>query len=667
MLAPVDRSGARRTLARDGDLWRIERDGPVLRTAHGRPGRPARITTRVCGSIAAAERAYTGAVQARYDDGYRHASAPPGWPGACRPARAVHDRLEQRLQRDPRRPGLAELYVTWLAAQHDPRGTLGALQHRSAPYTEEALRAARRFAWLLDRRCDDEDAALPTSWARHFPRAPVPAALDPRAGRADAARALLERHARHFLGDLGEHAERLTLTWHRGFLDTATLVAEEPAEGDGDDDDPPTDGVLLHRLLRLRSAGLLRALCVEQPESDDPGDGDRDRPIELLRGALAGPPAPALRSFTLGCEPWYLDETDDDFYDHTSAREVAPVLGALDRLGERFPRLEHLSLAGRDLGLRTWRFPHLRHAELHFARPEEPAVAAFARADWPTLRSLRLGLGNYDCAADEADAPVVLGPILAAERTPALRHLALVHLPDADAVCGVLTRSPASARLETLEISSSNLTGAGARELCRGRARFVRLRRLDVAHNFLTPDDERRLRRAFVDITLHIGPQSAPEPRDLDDDEWAGWLRLAALGGAPTVPSGLLRSDDDLPDHLDDRFELLLDRVVRKSVRKALHAQGLGRHSRDEVHRRGAEDIDALSVLLGGTPYFLGDHPSSIDATVFALTLGALAPPGDSAIKQRVAAHANLVAYTERMNKRYFGDHPPGRSIDAAA
>jgi glutathione S-transferase len=110
---------------------------------------------------------------------------------------------------------------------------------------------------------------------------------------------------------------------------------------------------------------------------------------------------------------------------------------------------------------------------------------------------------------------------------------------------------------------------------------------------------------------------------------------------------------------------LLLDRVVRKDIRKALHAQGLGRHNRDEIHRRGAEDIDALSVLLGSTPYFLGDHPTSIDATVFSLTLGALAPPGDVPLKQRVAGHANLAAYTERMNKRYFGDHPPGRSVDA--
>lgn len=542
-------------------LWRIERDGAVLRTAHGAPGRPARTTVRVCRSLAAAEQAYARAVAAKFDGGYRVAAAPPGWPHTCRPPEAVHDRLEQRLQRDPWGRGLAEVYVTWLAAQHDPRATLGALQHRSAPYCEETLRAARRFAWLLDGRRDAGDTPLPPSWWRHRPRSPVPASIDPRSGRAEAERALLDRHRRRFIGGIDD---RLALTWHRGFLDTARLVVDEAycEDHDDEDDEPATDAELLRRLLRLRSARLLRALCIELPECEDGADGDPDEPLELLAGVLHGPPMPALRSFTLGCETGYDDEIDDDFYDHMTAREIAPILGALDRLGQRFPRLEHLSLAGRDLGLRDWCFPDVRHLELHFACPEEPAVAGFARADWPALCSLRLGLGNFRRASDEADAMAVLGPLLTGERSPGLRHLALVHMPDADAICGALARSPAADRLETLEISDSNLSDAGVRELARARHRFPRLRHLDLAHNLLTPADERRLGRVFADIELHTGPQRQPEPGDLDDDEWFESLRRAALGGTPAVPSGLLHSDDDLPDHLDDRFELLLDRVV---------------------------------------------------------------------------------------------------------
>lgn len=557
----MDRRGAQRILARGDLLLRVERDGVVLRTAHGRPDRPARTTVRLFSSPAAAEQAYAQTIDALLSRDYHHAVAPPGWPAVCHPPEATHDQFERRLQRDLHAPGLAESYVTWLAGQHDPRGTLGALQRRDAQYSEEALRAARRFAWLLARPRDG-DTPLPPSWSLRSPRS-APISLDPRSGRAAAERALLEQHRHRFFGDLRGHEDRLALTWHRGFLDTATLQIGDASD---DEDDPIADGELLRRLLRLRSARLLRALALEFPDWDDSSgdDGEPGEPIDLLAGMLAGPPVPSLRSFSLVREPCYDIDEDDDFYDPDTARDEAPVLGALAGLADLFPCLEHLALAGRDLDLGAWRFPHLRHAELHFARPEQPTVAAFARAAWPRLISLRLGLGNFSehSSADEADALAMLGPILTAERMPQLRHLALVHPPDADAVCAVLARSPAAARLETLEISESNLTGVGARELARARPRLTNLRRLDLSGNLLAAADERRLRRAFADVQLHTGPQRAPEPRDLDDDEYAEALRLAALGGAPLLPSGQLRSDDDLPDNLDDRFELLLDRVV---------------------------------------------------------------------------------------------------------
>lgn len=112
---------------------------------------------------------------------------------------------------------------------------------------------------------------------------------------------------------------------------------------------------------------------------------------------------------------------------------------------------------------------------------------------------------------------------------------------------------------------------------------------------------------------------------------------------------------------------VLLSRVIRGQVRKALYAQGLGRHSRDDVYRRGGEDIAALSQLLGDHDYFLGAQPTSIDATVFAFTSAILILSADGPLRQHMASHANLVAYNDRMFGRYFADHPPGRSKDLAA
>lgn len=107
---------------------------------------------------------------------------------------------------------------------------------------------------------------------------------------------------------------------------------------------------------------------------------------------------------------------------------------------------------------------------------------------------------------------------------------------------------------------------------------------------------------------------------------------------------------------------LLLNHVFRKQVRKELHHHGLGRHHRDDIYRRAGEDTDAAATLLGDRDYLLGDAPTSFDCSLFALTSAVLLHPAEHPLKARMAGHANLVAYTERMHARYFGDHPPGSS-----
>lgn len=107
---------------------------------------------------------------------------------------------------------------------------------------------------------------------------------------------------------------------------------------------------------------------------------------------------------------------------------------------------------------------------------------------------------------------------------------------------------------------------------------------------------------------------------------------------------------------------LLLDKVIRRSVRTALHGQGLGRHKPDDLYRRGGEDVDAVAAILGEQTYLFGDRPTSYDCTLFAFTSGMLMHPAENPLKRRMAGHANLVAYTDRMYKQYFGAHPPGSS-----
>lgn len=100
----------------------------------------------------------------------------------------------------------------------------------------------------------------------------------------------------------------------------------------------------------------------------------------------------------------------------------------------------------------------------------------------------------------------------------------------------------------------------------------------------------------------------------------------------------------------------IVEKMVRRRVRRNMHAHGIGRHSEAEVTAMVARGIDALSQILGDNRYFLGDAPSGADATVFAFLACALTPHFDSPIRDKMLSVPNLVAYNDRMMREYFPD-----------
>ena len=94
--------------------------------------------------------------------------------------------------------------------------------------------------------------------------------------------------------------------------------------------------------------------------------------------------------------------------------------------------------------------------------------------------------------------------------------------------------------------------------------------------------------------------------------------------------------------------------AIRRKVAKTLQFQGLGRHSRSEIGDLAEHDIDALATLLGDKPYLFGDRPCGADATMFAFVASALAPVFETPIRTAAEAHANLVAYRDRVMAVYF-------------
>lgn len=107
--------------------------------------------------------------------------------------------------------------------------------------------------------------------------------------------------------------------------------------------------------------------------------------------------------------------------------------------------------------------------------------------------------------------------------------------------------------------------------------------------------------------------------------------------------------------------------MIRRQVRKALHAQGMGRHTRAEIEALAAHGIDAIATYLGQKSFFMGAEPTGVDATVFAFAAGVLCPQFDTPLRTAAERHDNLRRYVGRMTARYYPDRAEIAGCKAAA
>lgn len=100
----------------------------------------------------------------------------------------------------------------------------------------------------------------------------------------------------------------------------------------------------------------------------------------------------------------------------------------------------------------------------------------------------------------------------------------------------------------------------------------------------------------------------------------------------------------------------IVKRVLLRANRARLHGHGLGRHGKADIAELAIRDIDALASLIADKPYLMGERPCGADAFVFGIVTAILTPPLDSPLRAAIARHANLVAYRDRLSRRYFPD-----------
>jgi len=94
--------------------------------------------------------------------------------------------------------------------------------------------------------------------------------------------------------------------------------------------------------------------------------------------------------------------------------------------------------------------------------------------------------------------------------------------------------------------------------------------------------------------------------------------------------------------------------LIRKSVRKNLHGQGTGRHSKAEILAIADKSFSALSKLLGEKDYFYGEQPCSFDATAYSILCQFISANCNNEFNDKARSYPNLLNFCQRIEQTLY-------------
>ena len=101
----------------------------------------------------------------------------------------------------------------------------------------------------------------------------------------------------------------------------------------------------------------------------------------------------------------------------------------------------------------------------------------------------------------------------------------------------------------------------------------------------------------------------------------------------------------------------ITQKMFQRKMRSNLDAQGLGRHSKEELYVIGENDLKAVSDIFVNKDFLLGDRPSTFDCTVFGLCANVLYSGFESPLATYMKENAaNLCQFCDRMKSLYWVD-----------
>ncbi len=133
-------------------------------------------------------------------------------------------------------------------------------------------------------------------------------------------------------------------------------------------------------------------------------------------------------------------------------------------------------------------------------------------------------------------------------------------------------------------------------------------------------------------------------------DDHLYWVIVYSRWLDPTGWARMKRAFERLPIPL----RWFVPMLARRKVRGQLHAQGLGRHSPEEIYRMGSDDIEALAARVEGEGFLYGEDPVTADTVVFSTVINVIWTPIENPMVGRARALPSLDAYCRRMWERCF-------------
>ena len=105
---------------------------------------------------------------------------------------------------------------------------------------------------------------------------------------------------------------------------------------------------------------------------------------------------------------------------------------------------------------------------------------------------------------------------------------------------------------------------------------------------------------------------------------------------------------DELPQEVQDALLAFREKIHDEHLK-----QGMGLRSHEDIVACLQEDLDAISDFLGDKPFFLGEEPTSFDATIYSTFRHIADVPWDWAGRDYARSKTTLVAYADRMRARF--------------